>query len=72
MELEVTINDQSQSLNDLLFRDRYNLRAIHQSSTVQVFGAIIDQRGCLVNKNTYVAYQGPNNQVTILRLGLIM
>ena len=65
MELEVIINNQTKTLNDLLFHDHYTLREIHQSSTVQVFGAITDKRGHLINKNTYVAYQGPNNQVMI-------
>ena len=65
MDLEVT---QTKSLNDLLFQDRYTMRAIHQSSIAQVFGAVTDQSGCLVNKNTYIAYQGQNNQVPIYEM----
>ena len=62
-DMEVTINNSTKSLRDLMLYHRYTLRAIKQKSTMKVYGAVIDQRGNLVNNNTYVAYQGQNNQV---------
>ena len=62
-DLEVTINNTTKSLRDLMVYHRYTLRAIKLRSPVKVFGAVMDQRGNLVNNNTYVAYQGQNKQV---------